>query len=87
MFSFPLDWMLSEQTACGQVSSPTHPYIPLDVMDGDVPSSRISDVQRFRAEKNHKDDTVYTVKGLLSEDYAPRLLKDRVEKATLQYFW
>lgn len=56
-------------------------------MDGDVPSSRISDVQRFRAEKKHKDDTVYTVKGLLSEDYTPRLLKDRVEKATLQYFW
>lgn len=45
-------------------------------MEGDVPSSRISDVQRYRAEKkNHKDDTVHTVKGLLSEDYALRLLK------------
>lgn len=58
--------MLSTQTVHGQVSSPTHVYILLAVMEGDVASSWISDVQRYRAEKKKsKGDTVYTVKGLL----------------------
>lgn len=59
--------MLSTQRVHGQVSSPTHVYILLAVMEGDAPSSWISDMQRTgQRKKTSTDDTVYPVKGLLS---------------------
>lgn len=50
---FSLDWTGSTQTVHGQVSSPTHVHMLLAVMEGDVPSSWISDVQRYKAEKKN----------------------------------
>lgn len=73
--------MLSTQTVHGQVSSPTHVYTPLAVMEADVPGSWVS--KEARKTKKKKDETVYTVKSSWTRMKSYIFEKDKVEKTTL----